>query len=210
MFDRMAGNPIRVAAARQQSTNNLKQMGIGLHGLATRTEGLWPPAVGAWPGGQGPKSTIFFHILPDIEQINVYNQFQKDPTKIPDSIVIKTYVSPSDPSNDGKSALCSYASNGAIFATVDGGSCRYPAMFNAKGTSNTILFFEHYARPAANADGSTLSNYWYRRRPRSTRRRRASSPLTTRASITRSSTCPTTARTHGRTTPRRTGSLPTL
>jgi hypothetical protein len=162
MFDQMPGNHrIRVSAARSQSSNNLKQIGIGANSLATTTDGRLPPAVGTFPGANGPNATVFYHLLPFIEQQNYYNLYQMDPTKIPETAVIRTYCSPLDPSNDCKAALCSYAANAAVFGMMNGGSARFPASFNVKGTSNTILFFEHYARPVVKADGTTVSNYWY-------------------------------------------------
>jgi hypothetical protein len=161
MFDQMPGNHrIRVAAARTASTSNLKQMGISVENIASVYNGLLPPATGQFPAN-GPDSTIFFHMLPYIEQNNAYQAYRDNPKAIPDSMAIKVFCSPCDPSIDAKSALCSYAANAAVFGTTNGGSTRYPAQFLNKGTSNTILFVEHYAKPVVNADGGTVSNYWY-------------------------------------------------
>src|SRR5215472_13015566 len=50
---------VRHAAARAQSQNNLKQMGIGIHNIASVYNGLEPPVVGQFPiastGQQLPK-----------------------------------------------------------------------------------------------------------------------------------------------------------
>jgi len=71
---------VRDAAARSQCQNNLKQIGLALHNCHT-TYGKMPPATGAFPtvnttntpiagNGWGP---ITFHLLPYIEQGNLYN-----------------------------------------------------------------------------------------------------------------------------------------
>jgi prepilin-type N-terminal cleavage/methylation domain-containing protein len=71
---------VRDAAARTQSANNLKQIGLGLHNFNDTYKKL-PPTMG-WipkPGASGYSpggavGTVFFHILPFIEQANIYNQ----------------------------------------------------------------------------------------------------------------------------------------
>jgi prepilin-type N-terminal cleavage/methylation domain-containing protein len=71
---------IREAAARAQSANNLKQMGLALHMYNDDHHGL-PPTLGWRPtlsSGQqyaagGAFGTAFFHILPYIEQTSLYN-----------------------------------------------------------------------------------------------------------------------------------------
>jgi hypothetical protein len=132
--------------ARDWSVNNLKQMCLGVQELASRTGGILPPSVGTFPGMNGPNSSIFFHILTDIEQDEVYITYRQDPTKVPETRNIKTYCAPLDQSNPGVNTnLCSYASNAQVFGLKDGGSVRFPTAFNAKGTSNTILFMERYA-----------------------------------------------------------------
>src|SRR5579864_5458773 len=125
---------VREAAARSQSTNNLKQIGIGINGLITRTEGLLPPSAGSWPSSaSGPNSSIFAHLLPDIEQQNLYNKYVLPGTTYgitqnPFGQVtngrpaatesVKTFCAPLDAANPGTVAnpgLTSYASNAAAF-----------------------------------------------------------------------------------------------
>jgi prepilin-type N-terminal cleavage/methylation domain-containing protein len=71
---------VREAAARTQSTNNLKQMGLALHNFNDTYKRL-PPTVGWVPTASatspprgGAVGTVLFHILPFVEQKNLYNQ----------------------------------------------------------------------------------------------------------------------------------------
>ena len=81
----------------------------------------------------------------------------KDPTKIPETLTVKTYCAPNDATNPGVgSALTSYASNAQVFGLDNGGSAKMPATFNLKGTSNTIIFADRYAKPTPKS-----SHAWY-------------------------------------------------
>jgi prepilin-type N-terminal cleavage/methylation domain-containing protein len=135
---------IREAAARTQSLNNLKQMGLAVHNLAGNTsDGKLPPSYGLFFNKSG---SFFYHILPYIEQDNVYNANALNTS-------IKTYIAPSDNLNPTSSSFTSYGSNGWVFAANASG--RLPATFNPKGTSNTIMVFE---RSANNANAWAGSN----------------------------------------------------
>jgi hypothetical protein len=48
--------------------NNLKQMGIAMHGIAGRNNGVLPNSVGVFPDftAKKPNATIFYHMLSDI------------------------------------------------------------------------------------------------------------------------------------------------
>jgi len=95
---------VREAAARTQSLNNLKQMGLAIHHMHDVSSVL-PTSVGNYPAqgagaGAAPVmlGTVQFHMLPYIEQSNPYNAMAANH---PDSwwcgFGIKTYISPSDP-----------------------------------------------------------------------------------------------------------------
>jgi prepilin-type N-terminal cleavage/methylation domain-containing protein len=141
---------VREAAARSQSQNNLKQMILGgVHGAASAYDSVLPPSYGIYAGKGG---TFFFHLLPFIEQDNVWKNNAT-------SSSIKTYYAPADPMNTGTGPSLSYASNSSVFnidpagtgtptaqaGASQAGYCRLPASFGSKGTSNTIVIFEKSA-----------------------------------------------------------------
>src|SRR2546429_2681951 len=64
---------VRQAAARAQSQNNLKQMGLGLQNLAGTFDTKLPPAYGPFPLG-GPQGSLFCFLLPYVEQGALFNQ----------------------------------------------------------------------------------------------------------------------------------------
>jgi prepilin-type N-terminal cleavage/methylation domain-containing protein/prepilin-type processing-associated H-X9-DG protein len=167
---------VRDAAARTQCQNNLKQIGLALVNCADTHQGLLPPSLGSYPVlnlGSCPPSGgfggILYHILPFIEQQNVYNVSTcSNGTYFPktagydalaagyvagsgvSAIVVKTYLCPADPTSDsGLStldgwAVTSYDFNGQIFKSDWVGATYFPSSI-PDGTSNTIFFTEDYA-----------------------------------------------------------------
>jgi prepilin-type N-terminal cleavage/methylation domain-containing protein len=146
---------VREAAARAQSQNNCKQMGIAVNNMMTiSTDAFLPPSGGAFmgnPSGYVANTAIsasattggfsfFQHILPYIEQGNLQTAMTTTTTDT-SSIPVKTYVAPADPYNSGTKAGCSYASN-AMLLTV-GGTPRLNS-FNQR-TSQVIVVFENSA-----------------------------------------------------------------
>jgi len=147
---------VREAAARTQSLNNLKQLGIAAHscndGLG-RLPGAWGNMGNAKIGG----ASALFYFLPYIEQDAVYKQGLASPDGWPHSAVyatvIKTYIAPSDPTGvsgqawGGGWALGEYGVNYQVFGSTwpdtslwDKGP-KIPGAF-PDGTSNTLLFAE--------------------------------------------------------------------
>jgi hypothetical protein len=139
---------VRYAADCAQSHNNLKQMGIGIHNIASVYNGLEPPVVGDFPiGTRAPRLSFFFHIIPHIESDNIYSRFSRNPAALtPEEATVKIYSAPGDPSNPGTNTLLlSYCVNGAVFDGRHGGSTHIPAIMNDKGTANTVFLFERFA-----------------------------------------------------------------
>jgi prepilin-type N-terminal cleavage/methylation domain-containing protein len=140
---------VRESAARSQSSNNLRQIGIALNAIGEANQGAVPAGVGQFPTG-GVYGTFFFHILPYVEQGNLYNTLKATATGTPltppagsaaFNTAVKTYYAPLDNSNDAVSGKISYAVNSGVFL----GSPKFPATFNQKGTTNLICFFERYS-----------------------------------------------------------------
>ena len=150
---------VREAAARTKCANNIKQIGLAVHSVNDTNGGRLPPVVGAFPQGSANSGTLFYYLLPFIEQGPLYNQsvnaagVYSASNPIPGGVraygtVIPTYLCPSDPSeppgnvhNSGLNAqaTANYAANPLAFAAGAG----IPRSFT-DGTSTTILVGERY------------------------------------------------------------------
>ncbi len=138
---------VRESAARIQCANNLHQLGIATHQCHDQYHKL-PPLYGPFPSTpldmNAPCANPFFHLLPFIEQDNLYNGTQataangrlyaypNNPAGSPAyTNVIKTYLCPSDPSLTGDYhvtdatsaangyAMGCYAANTQVFGTCN-------------------------------------------------------------------------------------------
>jgi len=176
---------VREAAARTQSQNNLKQIGLATHNC-NDTYGKLPPAFGSFPMTANPTTwqpapygTLYYFLLPFMEQDNQYKAISNWSWNNTPGVV-KTYLAPGDPSapsnglNNGNRGISSYACNPFVFGTgtqgnystwsggTDGGYARIPATF-IDGTSNTILNAERYAicgQSALNNQGNAGNFLW--------------------------------------------------
>jgi hypothetical protein len=178
---------VREAAARMSCSNNLKQLGLGTINCADTNGGKIPPGIGLYPSttpaaGNGNGGN-FFHILPFIEQDNVYKAslLPGDPsvptgddrngylntyslwTSAPQNAVLKTLQCPSDytlATNSGGRGRTSYGANGNIFRhnyQWGGiGLSQFPASIR-DGTSNTIMYTEKLSLCAS---GDYRDNFW--------------------------------------------------
>jgi prepilin-type N-terminal cleavage/methylation domain-containing protein len=190
---------VREAANRIKCNNNMRQLVLACHNC-NDTNGFMPPGVGFFPDytgtGGAPTDpgfgygTVFFHLLPFVEQGNLYNSCYGAIPPNPAGYfalfnngyanVVKLFVCPSDPSgadelitDDQTNPInpwggCSYAANAQVFCIVNSdfsintlqGNPNVPRTF-PDGTSNTILFAEKYARCTnATADGGSYWAYW--------------------------------------------------
>jgi prepilin-type N-terminal cleavage/methylation domain-containing protein len=183
---------VRAAAARMSCSNNLKQIGIGVHNFQS-TYGVLPLVEGTPNGAANPYGgkisnpsgsygTVFFFLLPYIEQDNIYKAAIPAGGTIPDSMnvgadVIKIFLCPSDPSvvnaniyggcgvmqsvtiNRDGFAACNYAANVLVFEP------RGTASIEAQvpdGTANTVMFAERFRNcsPDGNHGGGCTLPAW--------------------------------------------------
>ncbi|CAN5225402.1 DUF1559 domain-containing protein [soil metagenome] len=134
---------VREAAARSQSSNNLKQITLGAH-MCNDSIGSLPPHMGYFPkllpGQAGSVSntpathgSFFYFILPFIEQGNVQtNTFGRSANS---TAIIPTFLAPLDPTLQGsrltKNSLgqeagqCSYEVNGYILSGDNNALCYF-------------------------------------------------------------------------------------
>jgi prepilin-type N-terminal cleavage/methylation domain-containing protein len=157
---------VREAAARSQSANNLRQMGLALQNVAGSYNTQLPPSYGAFPPSNGPTGSLFCHILPFVEQQDIYNQqnpgaggvfggLGANNTPNPIHYRVQTYVAPADSTaNADALGLTSYASNFLVFADT---GARLPATF-IDGTSNTVVLMERYA--VAQGPNGPTQHFW--------------------------------------------------
>jgi prepilin-type N-terminal cleavage/methylation domain-containing protein len=172
---------VREAAARTQCQNNNKQVSLATINMSDTYQGQLPPIFGTYPSNSMSTQTYstLVWVLPFMEQANVINLMNAatPPLTTANSPIgnpIKTYVCPSDPSNNTQQpGYTSYSPNSLVFgngqltsAPVAGtvpsamassisGGARFPASL-PDGTSNTILFIEMLAGCGGNAP-----NTWY-------------------------------------------------
>jgi prepilin-type N-terminal cleavage/methylation domain-containing protein len=166
---------VREAAARMQSSNNIKQMSLALHNM-NDSNGVLPAMVSNFPSNGPVRGTLQYFLLPFIEQDNAYKFMASQHN---DSWYctqpIKTYVAPSDPTN-ASTALdvnsprfgTSYAPNEWVFGSGNAppniqisdttSRAAIPKTF-VDGTSNTIVFSEKYA--ACGSSSSSQAFYFY-------------------------------------------------
>lgn len=173
---------VREAAARTESQNNLKQMSLALHDIAAESTdtkipmswGAFPNLGRGWNQVGGTEGSVFWYILPYMEQRAMFDQGQTwdcgssgcntgNPLgKLSIQIrwrnlprVVKTFVAPADPTNgttqtDG---WISYRSNYLALQDEQGRQGHWGTIprinkfVSQDGTTNIIAFVESYARP---------------------------------------------------------------
>jgi prepilin-type N-terminal cleavage/methylation domain-containing protein len=175
---------VREAANRISCNNNLHQLGVAVHDFHSTynimpvAEGVAPPGVNPYTGlvtspPGGGSGTVFFYLLPFIEQDNIYNLANGNSQNV-GANVIKVFLCPSDPSvvnantyggcgvmqsqviNRDGFAACNYAANVEVFEPR--GTTNITAQV-PDGTSNTVMFAERYRNcspDSAHGGGCTL------------------------------------------------------
>ena len=163
---------VREAASRMSSSNNMKQLGLALNNYAGSNDDKCPTLDGQ-RGAPNAGISLPMALLPFLDQeltqtlLNGRNEY----------IPIKMFLSPADPTaskaRSDKMNVASYGANALCFSQSIPGRLlgryrvpHFPSTF-ADGTSNTIVFAEHYGLcgesrfdPFANQLGIGT---WYRR-----------------------------------------------
>jgi prepilin-type N-terminal cleavage/methylation domain-containing protein len=139
---------VREAAARTQSLNNLKQLGLATHSYIDAFRNL-PPAVGT-PGNAEHAGTAHYFILPFLEQDRLFQKgggFTGSPWN--DEVagtVVTLFVDPQDSSTPpdfvfkGWLATTNYAANWMVFRE---GKQAFPASI-PDGASITLMYAQRY------------------------------------------------------------------
>ena len=128
---------VRLAAARIQESNNLRQLGIAVHNYASATDGMPPNVDGARPN---KGDSVLYSLMPLLEQQQLPLQTANAKWYQP-----KFFQAPSDPTfranrDRDEYGDTSYAAN--ALALQPGRSFQNGF---ADGLSNTLLFTHHYA-----------------------------------------------------------------
>jgi len=177
---------VREAAARTTCKDNLKNISLAI-AHAGDTYGKLPPSIGLYPGGGAPAANqsnggIYLHILPFIEQGNVYKATLTNPdpdgrngnnptysqwTAAAQQAVLKILQCPADPTTiatDSGRGRASYGANGMIFRhNYQWGGVTltpWPAGI-VDGSSNTVFITEKLTRCEGNPAGSNPNYYGY-------------------------------------------------
>jgi len=177
---------VREAAARMSCSNNLKQLGVGIHNYASTNNSSLPAANQRDSNQQNASGGMNFlaNLLPYIEQDNIYkigqpyvNSFWDAPGVTSPSgtirtLVLKPFQCPSDPTlSNGFAANqvnawggSSYAGNFQLFGMGSAGArfggTNWAAKYNIgnipDGASNTVGVTEKWAACSASNGGGNL------------------------------------------------------
>lgn len=146
---------IRAAALRMESMNNLKQLTLAVHTHSINRGGALPDLS---YGNGDPRESLFFVLLPYIEHGNFYEDVKAGKVPLSSNNLIKPFISPADPTaTPGRAPpLTSYCANAQLFTK----GARMPGVFR-DGSSNTIMFAEHYGYIRNDKTSTSTMFYWY-------------------------------------------------
>jgi prepilin-type N-terminal cleavage/methylation domain-containing protein len=154
---------VREAAARTQSQNNLKQMGLAIHNCAAANATAFPTGYQF----NGRTGSFFFFLLPFLEGDTLFLSGTYGGSILPGpaagtgttQIPFKTYYAPLDPLANPTSGTLSYGLN-INFWVASGQAPNFnallPGTFAPRGTTNTVAIAERTCQ------GSNVANarYW--------------------------------------------------
>jgi type II secretory pathway pseudopilin PulG len=153
---------VRSAASRVNAQNNLKQVLLAAHNCESAYNRM-PPVVGSFPPGTPSQGTVFFYLLPFLEQDNVYRQAEgyvwKNGTH---GVRLPILLSPGDksapPNNKYKDwlATTNYAANWMCF-----GQSGLTFAQITDGLSNTFFVTERYQMCNGHPCAWGYSNLYY-------------------------------------------------
>jgi len=161
---------VRIAAARTTTINNLRQLVIAAQS-AHDTYKKFPPTYGTYPStiaggtatpGMSTLRTVFFHILPYIDGLTIYNAAPNNNNPaVPPFNAFQPYMSPLDPTSgdgtfNGGAGVTSFLNNSYSFQ--DGPAYSRITGSFPNGTSNTVFFM---TTTAINNSGAGSANYWF-------------------------------------------------
>ncbi len=181
---------VREAAARMQSANNLKQLGLAANNYESAYQSLPPmfgtaPAFGSSLGG----GSVFYHLLPYLEQENVYRMGVDDSRSLPLKVLRApldktypdggTYTIPTGSVAQGSTTfptlypvwantanttwgVSSYSANWQVFGDMPAKLAKV-----SDGLSQTFIFGEKYATMQGGPFGACANVWGYGVDPRS-------------------------------------------
>ena len=193
---------VREAAARMTCSNNLKQVGLGIHNYESALQFFPPARVDTQCGVLAPEVGVtapdvqhgfFTFILPYLEQDNVFKLYSLNATwsatanQPATANVIKSFICPSSPLSDkidpGNFTTPTRRVAVTDYATVNGVNRRLLRASSRRRTTSSIRYPASPPRPARPITSSTAAPSC-----RSVRSRR-SAPAAPRPSTTRNPSC---------------------
>jgi prepilin-type processing-associated H-X9-DG protein/prepilin-type N-terminal cleavage/methylation domain-containing protein len=145
---------VREAAAKSRCSNHLRQLCLAAHSTHD-AHGVLPPVANRFPGPNGKLGSVFYHLLPRVEQDAIYNLVVNPAAGSEDAAVkglkVAVFSCPSDRSAASADwAPGNYGANEGVagqevFGNAPGGSSSLASSFQ-DGTSTTVLFAERLSQ----------------------------------------------------------------